>query len=114
MPGVLTKASTLVCAHQGTVQLIPSQIKLKVDGQSVLVMGDIVGNPIAGCVTPVTPASKPCTTVVSMITGAATELKVDGKPVLLETAMGMTDGVTPAPTNTWNVRTAGQTKLSSK
>ena len=37
-----------------------------------------------------------------------------GKPVLLETAMGTTDGVTPAPTNMWNVRTAGHTKLDAR
>ena len=92
MPTVLTRASTIVCGHQGTVQLSPSQTKLKVDGDAVLVMGDMEGKQIAGCTTPPSPTSKPCMTVVSMLVGAAVKLKADGKPVLLETATGLTDG----------------------
>ena len=110
MPKVLTVGSTLVCAHQGTITLVQSQNLLKVAGQAVLVQGDVDGKPISGCATPVTPSTKPCLTVVSMIAGAATKLTVGGKAALLETAMGMTDGVPPGP---WRVQTAGQTKLDA-
>jgi hypothetical protein len=110
MPMVITSGSVLKCVHQGTVQPVPSQSKLTVDGNPVLVMGDVMGVPIAAC--PVTPAPgvKPCTTAVSMIAGAATKLKVAGKPVLLETANGLTDSVPPG---TWMVQSAGQIKLGS-
>jgi hypothetical protein len=117
MPKVLTTGSTLKCLHQGTVQLVASQQQLKVDGQAVLVEGDLDGAAIQGCVTPnapaATPPTKPCMTVVSMASGAASKLKVGGKAVLLETAAGMTDGILPAPTNLWNVASAGQTKLDT-
>jgi hypothetical protein len=110
MPKVLTVASTLVCAHQGTISLSQSQTLLKVAGKSVLVQGDVDGKSISGCSTPTTSSSKPCMTAVSMTLGAATKLKVGGKAVLLETAMGITDGVPPG---LWSVQTAGQTKLDA-
>lgn len=113
MPKVLTQGSVLTCAHQGKIQVTASQSLLKIDGQAVLVQGDLEGKTISGCSTPATPTSKPCTSVVSMTVGAATMIKVGGKAVLLETAMGMTDGVTPAPTNIWQVQSAGQTKLDT-
>jgi hypothetical protein len=110
MPKVLFQGSRLTCAHQGTIQLNPGQTKLKVEGQAVLVDGDLLGASISGCTTPSTSSSKPCTTVVSMLSGAALKLKVDGKGVLLETAAGLTDGL---PTNTWSVQSAVQTKLDA-
>ena len=117
MPKVLTQGSTLKCLHQGTVVLKAGQTKLTVDGQAVLVEGDLDGAMISGCLTPnapaATPPTKPCMTVVSVTTPAATKLKIGGKAVLLETAAGMTDGILPAPTNLWKVETAGQTKLDS-
>jgi hypothetical protein len=113
MPKVLTEGSILKCAHQGSVQVTASQTQLKVDGQAVLVMGDLEGATISGCKTPSTTSSKPCMAVVSVTPGAATRLKAGGKMVLLETAMGNTDGVTPAPTNIWTVQSAGQTKLDA-
>ncbi len=113
MPFVLTKASRLACAHQGTVQMVPTQTKLKVDGSPVLVDGVLIGAPIVGCTTPATASSAPCTAVVAMAVGAATRLKVDQVPVLLDTAVGTTNGVTPVPSNFWSVTTAGQTKLKS-
>ncbi len=113
MPKVLNKGSAITCLHQGTVQLTAGQTLLKVDGQAVLLQGDLEGATISGCTTPASPASKPCTTVVSMSVGAATKLKVGGKAVLLDTAAGTTDGVTPVPTNFWIVQSAKQTKLGS-
>lgn len=117
MPKVLTVASTLTCAHQGKIALKASQQTLKIDGKAVLVLGDLNGATIAGCLTPLStppaPTTKPCQTVVSMASGASTNLKVGGKAVLLDTASGMTDGVTTPPSNTWSVQAAGQTKLDA-
>lgn len=113
MPYVLTAGSTLSCAHQGIVQLTASQSSLLVEGQSVLVQADLEGSPISGCTTPTSQTSKPCTTLLSMSVGAALHLKAGGMPVLLDTAAGNTDGVTPAPSNLWSVRTAGHSKLAA-
>jgi hypothetical protein len=113
MPSVITEGSALTCAHQGRIQLRASQRLLTVDGQAVLLQGDLEGAPISGCTTPATPTSKPCLTVVSTLTGPARTLSVGGKPALLENASGLTDGVTPAPTNQWLVQSAGQTKLTA-
>lgn len=112
MPHVLTVGSTVTCAHQGRVQLVASQDALKVNGQAVLVMGDLDGATIANCQAPVTPSSTKCTTVVAMIAGAAATLTAGGKPVLLDTATGLTNG-TPPPGNIWMVQSAGQTVLSA-
>jgi hypothetical protein len=114
MPKVLTEGSTLTCLHQGTVQLTASQSVLKVGGKPVLVQGDLEGKAISGCKTPTSQSSKPCLTVVAMALGAATTLKAGGKPVLLDTATGTTDGVTPAPTNQWTVQAAGQTTFEAR
>jgi hypothetical protein len=114
MPRVLTEGSTLTCLHQGTVQLTASQRVLTVGGQPVLVRGDLEGQAISGCQTPTSQSSKPCLTVVAMTLGAAATLRAGGKPVLLDTATGTTDGVTPTPSNQWTVRTAGQTTLEAR
>ncbi len=114
MPKVLTESSTLKCTSQGTVNLTAGQSKLKVDGSKVLVQGDLVGASISGCtiVTDPNTGKKQCMTVVTVLSGTATRLKVDGKPVLLETAAGPTDGLAPAP-ETFSVQSAGQQKLQA-
>lgn len=118
MPAVLTVASMVTCQHGGKVQLTPSQTVLTVNGNPVLVQGDLDGKPISGCtvVPSVAPAPvmKPCLLTTGMTSGAATKLRAGGKPALLETAAGMTDGVTtPGPTNFFKVQTAGQIKLTA-
>jgi hypothetical protein len=112
MPKVITQGSSITCAHQGKVQVTPSQNKLKVDGQAVLVEGDLIGAPIVGCTVVESTSTKRCTSVVSMVVGASLKFKVDGKAVLLETAAGLTDGVPPGA-NLWSVQSAGQTKLDT-
>lgn len=111
MPAVLTIASKLTCAHQGLVQIPPVEHALTVDGQSVLLQSDLLNAMIVGC-TNVSPSTVPCTSIMSVVSGAATKLTVDGQPALLETAQGLTNGL-PAPAP-WQVQSAGQTKLTAE
>ena len=117
MPKVLTTSSEVECVDKATVKLSAGQQKLKVAGNAVLVMGDLVGASVSGC--PITvkppppgPVTKPCKKTLSMLKGEASKLKVDGKPVLLATAQGLTDGLGPAP-GTWSVKSAGHSKLET-
>jgi hypothetical protein len=111
MPNVLTVGSSVQCAHSGTVTLKGSQTQLTVDGQAVLVDGDLDKASIAGCKVVASNTTQPCKTVTGVLVGKSTTLSVGGKPAMLDTAMGTTDGVSPAPQ--WTVVSAGQTKLQA-
>jgi hypothetical protein len=110
MPKVLTAKAEVVCSHQGTVKVAASQQRLKVGGSPALVMGDLEGKPIAGCTLSPSASTTPCTAVVSTAAGAATKLRAGNKPVLLDTATGITNSVPPG---TWTVRSAGQATLDA-
>jgi hypothetical protein len=96
MPSVVTTAATIMCPHGGRVVLTPRQMQVLVQGSPALCEPDLMGAPIAGCMQPPTPSSKPCTLVVSTMPGSSSLLvKVGGRPVYLNTLTGMTDGVPP-------------------
>jgi hypothetical protein len=103
MPDVLTAASRLQCSHGAPLVITPSQQLLKVAGQSVLVRADLLAATIPAC--PVKPAN--CAKVVSVILGLSTTLKVGSEPVALDSATGAT------AIATWQVISAGQTKLEA-
>ena len=111
MPKVLTAKAQVVCSHQGTVQVVASQQKLKAGDSPVLVMGDMEGKAITGCTLPASSSTTPCSAVVSTVAGIATKLSAGSMPVLLDTATGITNSVPPG---TWQVRSAGQTKLDAR
>jgi hypothetical protein len=86
----------ILCVHGGRVTPIPSQTSVMIEGAPVLVATDLIGAPVVGCTLPPTPATKPCTTVVSVLPGSwSTSVLVAGRPALLATATGLTDGVPP-------------------
>jgi hypothetical protein len=97
MPPIVTSAATITCIHGGQVTLIPKQTQVLAGGSPILCEPDLVGSPIIGCAQPPTPATKPCTTVVSTIPGASTspKVKVGGRPAYVATLSGLTDGVPP-------------------
>jgi hypothetical protein len=113
MPAVLTTASTLKCAHGGTITVTASQQLLTAAGNPALVQADLAAASIAGCTNTVTSLSqKPCLKITSLLVGASTTLAVNGQAVLLETAQGLTDAAPPRPV-LWQVVTAGQTVLEA-
>ncbi len=114
MAFALTQGSTVNCAHQGKVALAPSQSKLTVGGQSVLVETDVAGKAISGCGLPTTSTSVTCLTVVSEIPGGTSlRLTVGGKAALIDSANGLTNGSQGGVPATWSVLDAGQTKLKT-
>ncbi|QVN21767.1 hypothetical protein [Burkholderia pyrrocinia] len=114
MPGVLTTASNVTCGHAGSVST-SSSTKLQVNGTAVLLQSGIVGQSIAGCITPNSsnPPSQLCKTVSSVTAGSATKLQANGQPVILDTLAGTTDGVVPNAQPNLLAGTAGQTKLTA-
>jgi hypothetical protein len=96
MPPIVTAAATITCVHGGQVTLIPKQTQVLIGGSPVLCEGDLMGSPIVGCAQPPSPATKPCTTVVSTLPGGSSlKVMVGGKPAHIATLSGMTDGVPP-------------------
>ena len=68
-----------------------------VGGAPALCVPDLQGAPIVGCPVPPTPATKPCTTVLTILPGSwSAKVAVNGMPVYLATVSGFTDGVPPA------------------
>jgi hypothetical protein len=98
MPPVVTSAASITCLHGGRVGVRPGQQAVTIDGGAILCEPDLVGSPITGCTVPATPSSKPCTLVVSTLPGSSNpRVTVGGRPVMLATLQGLTDGVPPAP-----------------
>jgi hypothetical protein len=110
MPKVLTKAAKVKCVHSGDVKVTASTSRLMVDGDAVLVVGDLDGAQISGCKQPSSSSTSKCQTTISVLTPPSTLLTVDGKAVLLDTAAGATDSVPPG---TFSVQAAGQSRLES-
>jgi len=126
MPGVLTTASRVTCAHGGTV-LTESTAALTIQGSPVLLGNSIEGKSLAppgpptGCTTPPAaepsgPTAIPCSAVADVVppppapprppgpavtAGASTVLTIGDAPVMLDTLVGVTNGmvgkVTPQP-----------------
>jgi hypothetical protein len=101
---VLTEATTLSCAHKGTVSK-SSTAKLQVGGDPVLLEEQVPSWTIPpgvppGCARINTQAGeKPCTKVASPTDGTAAKLTVGGSKVLLDSLQATTDGQ-PTPGNT--------------
>jgi hypothetical protein len=98
MASVLTLASDVGCAHSPGKVATSSSAKLQVGGSAVLLKDGIDGKGISGCGTVPSKDSNgvdvnlQCTKVDSVSSGEASKLNADGKPVMLDTLAGNTDG----------------------
>ena len=112
MTKVITEVAEITCSHNGKGTIPASLRLLTIDGKAVLVQGDEAKGLVGPNCTnkPPPPAKKPCSKTNPASVGIATKLRVGGRPVLLQTAIGPTDS---APPGTWNVVSAGQTKLDA-
>jgi hypothetical protein len=104
---VLTVDALVVCAHElGKVGLVPSQSWVTVEGRPVLVRPDPEARPITGCPN-IGPTIKPCTTTLVVKVGYSSLVRIDGRPVCLDTVRGLTDGTPPGVVE-YKVNTPGQ------
>jgi hypothetical protein len=110
MPSVLTIDSVVTCPHQASVATSGTP-RLIVSGNAALLADGIQGHGIATC--PITDSSSTtkCRLVASVTGGLATKLAVGGAPVVLETILATTDGVSPAGNVV--VAQANQTRLTA-
>lgn len=108
---ILTEDAVLVCNHLlGTVQNKPSQEWVTIGGRKVLVENDPEGRPISGCPN-VGVTIKPCQLTLRVNAGYSEWIRIDGRPVCLDTVDGLTEG-TPPGTVHYRVRQPGQDFVS--
>jgi len=94
MPFVLNAAAVITCSHAATVRHVPTQTRVLVAGQPVLVQTDT--STIAGC--PFTiPTGKPSPCLTVRWTAAAARVFAGGQPVLVQTSPGMGLSAEQAP-----------------
>ncbi len=95
MMPILTTASTVMCPHGGTAQLVTSNTDALIDGAPALLQTDL--HPIVGCTfTPV--AYSPCVSI-RWVSGA-TQTTVRQVPVLLQNSVGLCLNAAQAPQGT--------------
>ncbi|WP_347329659.1 hypothetical protein [Marinimicrobium locisalis] len=104
---VLTEEADLRCAHElGKVAVIATQSWVRSERGRLLVRNDPEGRPIAGCPN-YGPTIKPCTSTLAVQRGYSTLVRIDGRPVCLESLEGLTDGTPPGSVK-YRVRHTGQ------
>ncbi|HEU5368570.1 MAG TPA: hypothetical protein VFU69_08905 [Ktedonobacterales bacterium] len=103
----LTEDALLTCDHVlGTVVVPPGQDLVTINHRRVLVQADPMGKSIRNCPN-LGPSIKPCRKTLTVQQGYSGFIRIVGKPVCLDTIVGMTDG-TPPGTVHYRVRRPGQ------
>ena len=110
---ILTEDAVLICNHVlGKVSNQPSQNLVTVEKRRVLVEADPEGRSISSCPNANPFAGmKPCVLTLKVIVGYSDFVRIDGKPICLDTVTGLTDG-TPSGTVIYKVREPGQTLVT--
>lgn len=92
---IITDRTDLRCDHGGSLTGVFSTAPfVKINGASVLVDGDLLLKPVAGCPN-IGATIKPCNLTLTMSNGKSSFIKINGRSVLLENATGITDGTPP-------------------
>lgn len=104
---LLTEDALVVCQHElGKVGIVPTQDLVRIDGRRVLVEPNPEGRPISGCPN-VGATIKPCLQTLKVRTGYSEWIRIEGRPVCLDSMAGFTDGTPPGLVE-YQVRNAGQ------
>jgi hypothetical protein len=87
MPGSLVQVgATAMCPHGGSVSIVSSNTRVKLNGQAAATMSDTFT--IAGCSFTIPPSKpQPCMTVKWLM--PALRVKVNGQAVVLQTSTGL-------------------------
>jgi len=108
----VTTASTLMCPHGGSVQIVSSNARVSVNGTYMALATDtftITGCPFQLPMTP--PVPSPCVIVQWLVPDAQTT--VNGTPTISESSSGLCLAATQVPQGPVSI-TAGQTKVDSR
>lgn len=109
----LTEDALLLCEHGGQVRQDVHQSWVTIEGRRVLVATDPEGRSISRC-----PNTNPgmglksCGTTLRVTEGYSSLVRIDGRPVCLDTVTGLTDG-TPQGDVKYTVEDPGQTLVES-
>ena len=107
----LTEDAVLVCDHElGRIDLSPIQSLVTIGRRKVLVQNDPEGRPISACPN-IGATIKPCQTTLKVQVGYSEFIRIDRRPVCLDTVVGLTDG-TPPGLVIYKVRSPGQEYVS--
>lgn len=95
MPGFLYHVgASAICPHGGQVSVVPSNVRVLVNGMPVATMGDFY--PVAGCVFTVPPGKpQPCIKVQWLV--PAVRVFVNGQPAILQTSTGLCQSAEQIP-----------------
>ena len=109
----LTEDAVMLCDHGARVMVLGGQALVRINGRRVLVQPDPEGAVIVGCPNVNAQAGmKPCITTLPALNGYSRLVRIDGRPVCLDTLQGMTDGTPPAAVS-YRVMQPGQTLLTA-
>ena len=118
MPPLVNANAQILCAHAGTVTIVPRQTKVLAGGAPVLRASDLAGAPILACAIPPSPGSKPGLAVISVapipMSTVSAKVLVMGEPPLIAPGSpwtAVTDCVPPTPI--LNVVFPGQTTVQA-
>jgi hypothetical protein len=104
---LLTEDALLVCTHElGKVAIVPTQKLVRIEDRLVLVEPNPEERPISGCPN-IGATIKPCLQTLKVRTGYSTWLRIEGRPICLDTVVGFTDGTPPGVVE-YKVNSAGQ------
>jgi hypothetical protein len=90
---ICTTTSTIQCPHGGMAILLTSDTQMQIQGAFALLETDV--HPVAGCPFMLGLAYHPCVTI--RWSAGATQTKVNGIPVLLQTSVGVCYAADQAP-----------------
>lgn len=103
---LLTEDAGLYCKHRtGRVVIEPTQELVYIEKRQILLEPNPEGRPVKGC-SNLGPGIVPCNLTLKVRAGYSTLLFIDGKPICLDTVVGLTNG-TPG-TIDYVVREPGQ------
>ncbi len=109
----LTEDARMVCSHEsGHVEIVATQSLVTINGRRVLVAKDPEGRSIQRCPYRSPGGQKPCLLTLNVVEGYSTLIRIDGRPVCLDTVRGKTDG---APGSfDYAVRRPGQDSINER